>query len=174
MRSFIAPAGGYLVAVGIAVCLVYAVALVFLPSPSDRTVPLPLEPVPAVAGIDAEALAAVAESWIGVPHRIGGRDRDGIDCSGLALELLTPLGATLPRRAEDMRAAGTRVGGAHIEAGDLVFFRTDRGDGLQGHVGVALGPLQFVHATASRGVIFSDLASTWWGPRLLEVRRVIP
>lgn len=124
--------------------------------------------------VDAQALRQAAETWIGTPHRIGGRDRRGIDCSGLALALLEPLGAQLPRRAEDMRRQGRRIPTLHVQPGDLLFFRTDRADGLKGHVGIALGARQFIHATASQGVIVSSLDSPWWGPRFREARRVLP
>jgi len=121
--------------------------------------------------VDAAALRTAAEAWVGTPHRIGGRARTGVDCSGLVLELLEPYGARLPRRAEAMRAVGVRVRGTP-RAGDLAFFATRRADGLKGHVGVVLDRDSFVHATASKGVLVSSLSSPYWGPRLQEVRRV--
>ena len=118
-------------------------------------------------------LRGKAQSWLGTPHRIGGRNHGGVDCSGLTLELLEPLGAKLPRRAEEMREEGRSVSLDRVRPGDLLFFDTDRHDGLRGHVGVYLGKGEFVHATSSKGVIISAMDSPYWGPRIIEARRVL-
>ena len=159
----IAAAGGVALAVAIGVILAS-----LLDTPHPETIPWTGKP-----SVPTYGLQGKAQSWIGVKHKIGGRDRDGIDCSGLALELLEPLGAKLPRRAEDMRKMGRRVGLVEIRPGDLVFFSTKRADGLRGHVGVALDRNRFVHATASKGVKIDSLSSPWWGPRFMEARRVL-
>lgn len=118
---------------------------------------------------DAGALRTAAEDWVGVPYRMGGEDRTGIDCSGLTRQLLED--HHLPRRAQDMRKVGRRVSRNQLQAGDLLFFDSARRDGLKGHVGVALGPDDFVHATTSRGVVIQRLDNPYWAPRLLEARR---
>jgi cell wall-associated NlpC family hydrolase len=58
------------------------------------------------------------------------------------------------------------------EAGDLVFFATEGGDGPT-HVGIALGPDRFIHAPSSRGVIrVEPFAAPYWSSLFVEARRV--
>jgi cell wall-associated NlpC family hydrolase len=46
----------------------------------------------------ADQLREAVRTWEGTPHRLGGNDRRGIDCSGLVVQLYRDLfGYRLPR-----------------------------------------------------------------------------
>ena len=48
---------------------------------------------------DAAAVVREARTWVGVPFRHQGRDRNGIDCVGLPIVVLKSLGITVPEFA---------------------------------------------------------------------------
>lgn len=115
--------------------------------------------------IDAAALApmgsgfardpvAVAECFLGVPYLWGGRDADGLDCSGLVQQALYACGRGCPRDADQQEAAlGRALGDKEPPLrGDLVFW--------DGHVGWLSAPDALVHAAGSHGrVVVEPLAS---------------
>ena len=119
----------------------------------------------------ATRVEEVASSWLGTPYRYGGVDARGIDCSALAQNVLGDLGASLPRTTRAQTGAGRAVGRSDIRAGDLVFFRLD--SALPDHVGVALGPDRFVHASSSRGVVVDRLMDDYFARRFAQARRVL-
>ena len=116
-------------------------------------------------------LAAAADTWVGVPYRYGGTSRSGVDCSALAAHLLDEVGVSLPRSVSEQRGVGRSVAVGEVEAGDLVFFRLD--SSRVNHVGVALDPGRFVHASRSRGVAIDRLDDAYFGARVAETRRVL-
>ena len=100
---------------------------------------------------DGYALSGTALSLRGAPHRDGGIDPSGFDCSGFV---------SLRLRAARRRdaAAGARsiprrqdVDRDRLEPGDLVFFCTVAPGAS--HVGIVIGGDQFVHAPSERGVV---------------------
>lgn len=133
----------------------------YVPPPAPPPPPAPL-PSP------VERLQAVALAWVGVPYRVGGMDRRGVDCSGLVVRIYEDAWAlAMPRRAVDQAEVGVAVAPARRRAGDLVFF-WDGGP----HSGILLDRNRFIHASWSRGVMVSELDAYWW-PRLRAVRRVL-
>ncbi len=111
------------------------------------------------------------ESWLGVPHRLGGTDRGGIDCSGLAMVAYDKLlGITLPRVSSDQIKSGLPVDRADLMPGDLVFFKSP-GEPL--HEGIFLCCGEFAHASSSSGVTISSLESQYWSGRYKTARRII-
>jgi cell wall-associated NlpC family hydrolase len=127
--------------------------------------------VPVPSGPIETALAAQADSWMGVPYRYGGTTRKGVDCSALAAALLDEVGVRLPRSVAEQRGVGHAIGAADVEAGDLVFFRLE--SKRVNHVGVALDDSRFVHASRSRGVTIDRLDDDYFGKRVAERRRVL-
>jgi cell wall-associated NlpC family hydrolase len=85
-----------------------------------------------------------AESWSGVPYRLGRASRSGVDCSGLTMLVYQKFGIELPHDVEEQYDYGSRVSGPP-QAGDLVFF-DEHGRGIS-HVGIATGRGTIVHAS---------------------------
>ena len=117
----------------------------------------------------SEILLSQFEAWKGVRHRIGGTDRQGVDCSGLVQAIFREaFQVTLPRTSRDQSRMGQRVEVREMRPGDLVYFLDKGGD----HIGVLVAQRTFLHASASRGVTLSTLDAYWW-PRLKRVQRVL-
>ena len=76
---------------------------------------------------------------------------------------------TLPRTAKNQYNSSTKVRKQDLKQGDLVFFNTTGGIS---HVGVYLGNNKFVHASASSGVMISDLDEAYFKRRYIGAARV--
>lgn len=121
-----------------------------------------------------ERLWQAARTWLQVPYRYGGMDRNGIDCSGLTVQIYRQAFAVeLPRTARQQMQGGRFVRQPWLQAGDLLFFG-DLRQTFQDHVGIYLGNNRFIHATVNEGVVVSDLTSAYYRERLLTVRRYLP
>jgi len=106
-------------------------------------------------------LSKVVNEWLGVPHRIGGKDKSGIDCSGFTSvvlrqvyqkELVGP-SATMATKCREIKKN-------ELKEGDLVFFKIN---GVKvSHVGVYLSKGYFAHATVKKGVLISSLAEPYY------------
>ncbi len=108
-----------------------------------------------------EKLYRFIDSWMGVPHRAGGMDRKGVDCSGFTTILEKEIyDRTVPRTAKSMAESVKRKYEEDLKEGDLVFF--DFAGQKFSHVGVYLHNNKFVHASTSKGVIISDLKDPWY------------
>lgn len=114
---------------------------------------------------DARLFLASAQ-WIGVRYRGGGNDKNGVDCSGFVRAIYREVyGVELPRRSEEQYETAIlkhRRSKSRLEQGDLVFFDSASSGGRCSHVGIYLKDGKFVHASSSRGVIVSDLESSYW------------
>ena len=126
-------------------------------------------PRPDVRGAE-RALRAEVESWRGTPHRWGGADRRGADCSGFVMALYRDVfGADVPRTTARQARAGEGVRKGALRPGDLVFFRPSR---KTRHVGVYLGGGEFAHASSSAGVTVSRLDRPYWQRIYWRARRL--
>jgi hypothetical protein len=111
--------------------------------------------------IENEKLYGFIDNWIGVPYRIGGIDKKGVDCSGFIFLLEKEVfNKDLTRTARTMAEKIKRKYEQDLEEGDLVFFDFD-GQKFS-HVGFYLHNNKFVHASTSKGVIISDLKDPWY------------
>ena len=135
-----------------------------------RTAAPPAAPTATETDVRARLLAAL-ERWEGTPHRWGGLDHRGIDCSGLVVRVFRDaFGLTLPRTTEAQARIGRPVSRQALQAGDLVFFRLDR---KNHHVGIYLGDGRFFHAASSTGVTVSRLDEPYWRRHYWTARRVL-
>lgn len=117
----------------------------------------------------SDILLSQFRSWQGVRHRVGGTDRQGVDCSGLMqIVFRDAFQVDLPRTSREQSLTGQPVSTRDMRPGDLLYFLDKRGD----HIGVVVSDRTFMHASASQGVILSSLDGYWW-PRLRRVQRVL-
>lgn len=127
-------------------------------------------PVAAVKPSISDVLRAQYEEWKGVPHRIGGTDKRGVDCSGLVLSVFRDaFRLELPRTSVEQSRVGRPVLNGDLRPGDLVFFYDKGGD----HIGIMVEKRVFLHASATIGVTLSEL-DQYWLPRLKRVQRLLP
>jgi probable lipoprotein NlpC len=110
----------------------------------------------AMSSLNNKALYQFITDWTGVKYRLGGLDKNGIDCSGFALLLEKDIyGLKLPRRSVEQAGVIQNKNLSQLKEGDLIFFAF--GGGEIDHVGVYLNRDFFVHASPSRGIIVDDL-----------------
>lgn len=106
-------------------------------------------------------LYTVIEEWMDTPHRMGGLDKNGIDCSAfVSLVYLDVYGKNLPRISRDMGDNIKRKYDQDLKEGDLVFFSFG-GKNID-HVGIYLGNDRFVHVSTKKGVMISNLKEAWY------------
>ena len=110
----------------------------------------------AMANLKNKELYRFITSWTGVKYRLGGLDKNGIDCSGFALLLEKDIyGKTLPRRSRDQAEVISDKNPDRLKEGDLIFFSF--GGREVDHVGVYLNDDYFVHASTTRGVVVDNI-----------------
>lgn len=98
---------------------------------------------------------------MGVPHRTGGTDRKGMDCSAfVGMVMRDVYGKQVPRASREIAEGIKRKYERQLEEGDLVFFSFGRR--TIDHVGIYLQNNKFVHVSTSKGVIISDLHDSWY------------
>lgn len=111
------------------------------------------------------------DSWLNTPYKYGGKDENGIDCSGFINTIIrTFTGANFGCNSYDMYHKLPHVSFSNLKAGDLVFFRT-RGKRVS-HVGMYLGQDKFVHSSTSNGVIVSDINQAYYKKRFVKGGRL--
>lgn len=110
----------------------------------------------AMAHLKSKSLYSFITDWAGVKYRLGGLDKQGIDCSGFAYLLQKDIyGVNLPRRSRDQATVVKNKDISQLKEGDLIFFSF--GGGEVDHVGVYLNGDFFVHASTNRGVVVDNL-----------------
>lgn len=131
----------------------------------------PPSPAPAPPEVSVgELLRTQYDTWRGVPHRIGGTDKRGVDCSGLVRSVFRDaFHVELPRTSAEQSRVGRPVPLGEIRPGDLVYFSDKGGD----HIGVIMENRVFLHSSATLGVMLSELDG-YWLPRLRRIQRVLP
>jgi cell wall-associated NlpC family hydrolase len=109
----------------------------------------------------------------GVPYRRGGDSREnGFDCSGLVAHVYREaFGIELPHNALAQSRMGKRVTLSQLEAGDLVFYNTERRP--YSHVGIFLGDDRFIHAPRPGSAVrVESMRGTYWVRRFDGARRI--
>ena len=113
------------------------------------------------------------ELYLGTPYKFGGSSYEGIDCSGLVMNVYRRAGIEVPRSTREQIKGGERINFRELRFGDVVFFKRSyhRKIGESLHVGIYLGDNRFVHASKSKGVIVDSLNKNYWKRLFLEARR---
>ena len=123
------------------------------------------------SGDDNALLYETINSWLGVPYKYGGTDRNGIDCSAFVGTVFREVyGVTLHRTSNDMLQDVTLIGRSQLREGDLLFFTNSRGK--VSHVGIYLKNNLFAHSSTSNGVSVSKLDSKYWSQHFYKGGRV--
>ncbi|MXP48951.1 endopeptidase [Pantoea sp. Eser] len=133
---------------------------------------------PPINGRLSDSITVIAQlndqlgNWRGTPYRYGGMSRNGVDCSGFVyLTFRDKFALQLPRTTAAQSDIGTRISKDYLLPGDLVFFKTGRGEnGL--HVGIYDTDNAFIHASTSQGVIRSSLDNVYWRKLFWQARRI--
>ncbi|WP_313698997.1 C40 family peptidase [Pantoea sp.] len=133
---------------------------------------------PPINGRLSDSITVIAElndqlgHWRGTPYRYGGMSRNGVDCSGFVyLTFRDKFALQLPRTTSAQSDIGTQISKDDLLPGDLVFFKTGRGEnGL--HVGIYDTDNAFIHASTSQGVIRSSLDNVYWRKVFWQARRI--
>lgn len=141
------------------------------PQPFPQPGNVQRQPVDADNGERIAALLETALELRGTPYRNGGSTAEGFDCSGFTQFVFARNGIRLPREVREQYRLGERIENGRAEPGDLLFFTTTMPGAS--HVGIVIGPDEFVHAPSSRGVVRVERVSTpYWAQRLVGIRRV--
>lgn len=94
-------------------------------------------------------LITLAKSKLGCPYVWAGEGPDSFDCSGFIKYVFKEAyNMDLPHSASGISIKGDRIAKDQLQAGDLVFFTTNR-SGKVNHVGIYLGNNEFIHASSS-------------------------
>jgi cell wall-associated NlpC family hydrolase len=133
--------------------------------------PAPL--APSVRSFSTASFVDAARHLTGVPYRLGGESpATGFDCSGYVQYVYGLFRIPLPRTVAEQYRAGKPARGQAIRAGDLVFFKTS--GSKVSHVGLAIGPDEFIHAPAESGLVRTEkLSAPYWHTRFAGARRIL-
>ena len=139
------------------------------PNPSGGALPEG-DPLPPIGEAEALAVAGTALSLRGAPYRNGGTTPAGFDCSGFVQYVYRLHGVAVPRETREQFRLGRSLRRGDLVPGDLVFFTTVAPGAS--HVGIVIGPDQFVHAPSERGVVRVErLSADYWNRRYVGARR---
>ncbi|WP_378956427.1 NlpC/P60 family protein [Pelosinus sp. sgz500959] len=119
----------------------------------------------------AEKITGSAMQLVGIPYKWGGVTTKGFDCSGMVWYVFDKNSVSLPRTADVQYKMGKTVGRDQLKQGDLVFFTTYEPGAS--HSGIYLEKGKFIHVSAKRGVMVSNLSDEYWNTRYLGARRFI-
>lgn len=112
---------------------------------------------------DERKLVAEAYTWLGTRYRYGGEDRNGVDCSGLTMQVYkSAWGIKLPRTSSEQQRFCHLINKDRLQVGDLVFFATSGDKSKVSHVGIYIGDGRMIHSSASRGVIISGINENYF------------
>lgn len=117
-----------------------------------------------------------AETYLGVPNKVGGVNKDSIDASGLIFVAITANSEfKFPRIAQDMARFGKIITNKEkLKRGDLVFFYdTYEIDRIITSVGIYLGENKFLNSSSNNGVSVSDLNDPfYWNEKFFYGTRI--
>jgi cell wall-associated NlpC family hydrolase len=137
-----------------------------------------IQPSVRVSGVvDGYTVVQTAKRYLGVRYLLGGTTPRAFDCSGFIRYVFALHGLNLPRTAHEQAALGIAPEQGELEPGDLLFFYGGRG---AQHIAMYIGGDSIIHASSGgHRVMLARLSGTgthrtWFGQRLIAVRRVLP
>ena len=129
------------------------------------------------APVSGDEVVRTAKQYLGVRYVLGGNTPRAFDCSGFVRWIFAQHGVRMPRTAKEQAAVGDAPAPGDLQAGDLLFFFGGRG---AQHIAVYVGGDTIIHASSSGKRVKLDrfggtrARPTWFGRRLIAVRRVLP
>lgn len=110
--------------------------------------------------------------WMGVPYKYGGKDKNGIDCSGFTSMLYREVyNKNVSGPTSSLIDLTNIISKSDLKEGDMVFFHIEK-KGKVSHVGVYLQNNKFVHATTKKGVMINDLNENYYKQHYFKSGRV--
>ena len=121
-----------------------------------------------------DKIAEESLTWIGTPYKYGHSEKGvATDCSGMVIVLYDEIAEIkLPRNSAEQAEFCDKLKEKDIKPGDLVFFATGRDKKKISHVGVMIDDCKFVHASASKGVILSEMTTPYYQRTFIKYGRV--
>jgi lipoprotein Spr len=114
-----------------------------------------------VSELSNAQLYTFIDSWMGTPYLYGGKNKEGIDCSGFTEMLYkTVYKKEITGSSRDLFSKCNPVSKDKLQEGDLVFFKIESEN--VSHVGIYLTNNKFVHATVKKGVMIDDLKEAYY------------
>lgn len=125
----------------------------------------------AVNGAD---IVKYAQKFLGTPYVWGGNSlTSGVDCSGLVQQVYKNFGLTVSRTTFTQIGEGKAIGQNELQAGDMIFFDTDKSTGGPDHVGIYIGNGKFIHAPRpGKSVEIADMRSGYYQKLFMGGRRI--
>lgn len=122
---------------------------------------------------DGSDIGSYASQFVGTPYVWGGNSlTNGVDCSGLVVQVFKHYGINLPRTTYDMIGEGKAVGMKGLRPGDLVFFDFGARPGPD-HVGIYLGNGKMIHAPRpGKKVEIADITKGYFMDAFAGGRRI--
>lgn len=115
-----------------------------------------------------------AYTWLGTPYAYGRADKGvACDCSGMVMSVYEKVkGVKLPRNSSQQRDFCKSLKEREVKAGDLCFFATGKDPKKVSHVGIMIDDCNFIHASASKGVVVSDITTSYYQRTFMGYGRV--
>jgi hypothetical protein len=106
--------------------------------------------------------------WLGTPYKMGGANKNGVDCSNFVAQILRQtLHISFPANAHTQSLLFNPISDIDkLAFGDLIFFtgRNKRSKKI-GHVGIYLGNGIFAHSSTGKGVIITHISEGYYNER---------
>lgn len=115
-----------------------------------------------------------SSNFLGTPYVWGGANENGVDCSGLILQIYkNSVNIKLPRTSVEMSKVGEKIkSDKDLLPGDLVFFNTR--NFRFSHVGLYIGDNKFIHSPRNGAYVRLDnLEHAYWKKRFNGARRLL-
>ena len=118
-----------------------------------------------------QEIVAEARKHLGVPYLWGGSTTSGFDCSGFVQYVLSRSGISIPRTTAEQYSVGVYITKQQLQPGDLVFLQNTYRAGIS-HVGIYIGNNQMIHASSSKGIVISNLSSSYYTEHYYGARQL--